>query len=620
MNEQTTHLPCGTVLHGAHCDYTVQRVLGQGTFGITYCASVRLKGALGAIDSNAVVAIKEFFMRELNGRAATRVLIGGDGTLFGRYKQLFMREAQHLSALQHGNIVRVLETFEANDTAYIVMEHVGGGNLDSHIQQQGRLAVREALRTACEVAAAVQCMHDHSMLHLDIKPANIMLRGDGTAVLIDFGLSKCFAADGQPETSTSIGLGTQGYAPIEQASYKSTDGFMPTLDVYALGATLFKMLTGSVPPGAAEVFNEGFPDDTLRDAGVSDDIAVFVEHAMQPSRRRRIQTAGEFAAEARRLMATAQGSVPPPGGARAARASRPSGRELEATEPAASPGDEKPSFEVHWRHNLPEERRQALRDMLRLMRKVGTCHMKNDEYGNPQEQRTVYGFASAAEATAALQKIDQAGRSSFMGMASPLTLHMALDMAFALEGMTGLPFRIAQAPHSADSTRLGGATLPGVPTVVFSPHDALMLDTGHAVVRLAGPAYGRQWNEPALVSLVCLGSKPLYKGMGFDVAYTQPCRDEVAPIGQGFYAVRSGDGWGVVTAANPFENLLGDECDNISCLGMHVLPGPGPLPFYIFGVVAHRHGATIFYECTGDRFVMKEVLSDEEMRERETWT
>lgn len=93
-------------------------------------------------------------------------------------------------------------------------------------------------------------MHSNKMLHLDLKPKNIMLDKDGKSYLIDFGLSKQYTETGEPESSTKVGAGTPGHAPIEQANYREGKGFPVTMDIYALGATMFKMLTGQRPPGS----------------------------------------------------------------------------------------------------------------------------------------------------------------------------------------------------------------------------------------------------------------------------------------------------------------------------------------------------------------------------------
>lgn len=297
-NNTTTSLAIGTILHGEAYDYKIMDVLGQGTFGITYKAKVEMKGALGRLDSNMYVAVKEFFMKEVNGRENSSVTSGStsNGGLFYYYRDKFEREARNLSTLSHPNIVKVLEAFHANGTTYYSMEYIDGISLDKKIAQspQGRIPLTEAIETLKQIGAAIAFMHSRNMLHLDVKPGNVMMRKDGTAVLIDFGLSKQYTSDGEPESSTKVGAGTPGYAPIEQASYHEGKGFPTMMDVYALGGTLFKMLTGQRPPEASEILNEGFPTDSLRQLFIPDNIVNSISKAMAPLKKDRWQTVDEF--------------------------------------------------------------------------------------------------------------------------------------------------------------------------------------------------------------------------------------------------------------------------------------------------------------------------------------
>lgn len=297
-NNTTTSLAIGTILHGEAYDYKIMDVLGQGTFGITYKAKVEMKGALGRLDSNMYVAVKEFFMKEVNGRENSSVTSGStsNGGLFYYYRDKFEREARNLSTLSHPNIVKVLEAFHANGTTYYSMEYIDGISLDKKIAQspQGRIPLTEAIETLKQISAAIAFMHSRNMLHLDVKPGNVMMRKDGTAVLIDFGLSKQYTSDGEPESSTKVGAGTPGYAPIEQASYHEGKGFPTMMDVYALGGTLFKMLTGQRPPEASEILNEGFPTDSLRQLFIPDNIVNSISRAMAPLKKDRWQTVDEF--------------------------------------------------------------------------------------------------------------------------------------------------------------------------------------------------------------------------------------------------------------------------------------------------------------------------------------
>ena len=290
----------GTMLRGKKRDYRIDRVLGQGTFGITYLAytKVTVDGDLGKLQPEIPVAVKEFFMGDINGREGSTVTTGGSGELFDKYRHKFARESANLANLNHANIVKVVETFEANGTSYYVMEYCGGGSLDTRIAECGGLPQGEALRYFGQIASALSYMHSRRMLHLDLKPGNVMLRTGGEAVLIDFGLSKQFTDDGEPESSTTIGGGTPGYASLEQANYNEDDSeskLPVTMDVYSLGATLYKMLTGKRPPVASDVLAR-FPEQPLRDHGVSDDVIAAIRHAMQPIPANRYQTVAAFAA------------------------------------------------------------------------------------------------------------------------------------------------------------------------------------------------------------------------------------------------------------------------------------------------------------------------------------
>lgn len=289
----TDALPVGTVLTGKAYRYTIEKVLDRGAFGITYKASVRMEGSLGTLDTGFTVAIKEFFMEKINGREKT-VVTGSrqDGT-FAYYKEKFIKEAISLGRLDHPNIVKVVEQFEANNTAYYVMEFIAGGSLDKKIADVGKLSEAQIVNYIWQIGAALQFMHARHILHLDLKPKNVMLTTDDKVKLIDFGLTKQFDDDGKPETSTTIGNGTPGYAPLEQADYKGDSPEFPaTMDIYALGATIFKMATGHRPPDASTVLNAGFPADEL--IGVSGKLKVVIKRAISPMTRNRYQTISQL--------------------------------------------------------------------------------------------------------------------------------------------------------------------------------------------------------------------------------------------------------------------------------------------------------------------------------------
>lgn len=285
-------LPQGSILRGKKFTYTITKVLGQGTFGITYLATTRIKGDLGMI--TVKVAIKEFFVKDLNIRNDDNtVALSSTANMAQKYGYAFQRESQNLSRLKHDGIVNVLEAFDANGTYYYSMEYLGGGTLDDKIKGVG-MPEAEAIRGINQVGDALQFMHDNNMLHLDLKPKNIMVREDGNLVLIDFGLSKQYDAKGTPESSSSIGLGTPGYSPLEQANHVAGKAFQPTIDVYALGATLYKMLTGKAPATATEILNFGFSSDELEARNVSPRTIDAIRQAMSPQVSKRPATVRKF--------------------------------------------------------------------------------------------------------------------------------------------------------------------------------------------------------------------------------------------------------------------------------------------------------------------------------------
>ncbi|MDE6553031.1 MAG: serine/threonine protein kinase [Muribaculaceae bacterium] len=285
----------GTILHGKTNDYKIVKPLGQGTFGITYLASVIMRGELGEIETGAFCAIKEFFMKDFNGRIESTVTSSSKDGAFGYYKEKFIKEARNLGRLKHPNIIKVMELFEENSTAYYVMEYIDGGSLDQQIRIHNGLSEPQTIRYTKQIGAALEYMHSNHMLHLDLKPNNVMIRDNGEAVLIDFGLSKQFDANGKPETTTKIGQGTPGYSPLEQAHFGKDDytTLPSTMDIYALGATIFKMITGSRPPEASMILNYGFPSDELDQKNCTPTLRMVIEKCMASKKNDRYQSVRE---------------------------------------------------------------------------------------------------------------------------------------------------------------------------------------------------------------------------------------------------------------------------------------------------------------------------------------
>lgn len=278
--------------------YTIQSVLGQGSFGITYLAStsITVPGPLGNIETEIKVAVKEFYMRDYCMRDDSGSVSFSDSSkdsMSRKYAKKFVKEALHLSKLDHQNIVKVAESFECNNTSYYVMEYLDGKCLDEYVTENIGLSEYESIKFIRQIGAALSYMHSQEMLHMDVKPKNVMLK-DGRCVLIDFGLAKQYDEQGQPESSTGLGAGTAGYAPLEQMNYSGDKEFAPTIDVYALGATLYKMLTSKTPPPASVILNDGFNRSELETINVSSDTIDVITMAMEPMKKKRIQTIDEF--------------------------------------------------------------------------------------------------------------------------------------------------------------------------------------------------------------------------------------------------------------------------------------------------------------------------------------
>ena len=247
-------LPAGTMLASRQRKYKIKKVLGQGGFGITYLATSRI--TVENITTEASFCIKEHYIHSMNERRGTSVIISNPNNVADVKNSLeaFLGEARRLNSLsRHDNIVRVNEVFEANGTAYYVMQFIDGQKLSTYVRGHdgGILPEVEALRITGEVGHALSFLHENRVTHLDVKPDNIMLNEDMRPVLIDFGLAKHYDKKGRPTSSIKVMGISEGYAPIEQ--YVGITEFTPEADVYALAATLFFMLTGQHPPVSTKI-------------------------------------------------------------------------------------------------------------------------------------------------------------------------------------------------------------------------------------------------------------------------------------------------------------------------------------------------------------------------------
>lgn len=303
-------LQTGTQLRSDAYTYSIERVLGSGSYGITYLATTHLKvkGPMGELDTEMKVAIKEFYMSDFNTRDDNG-LVGGikAGTLVEKYARKFRSEAVNLSTMQHPNIVKVLDCFDANNTFYYVMEYVDGENLNSYSRTMNGVPETEAVEYILCIASALDYMHSKRMLHRDLKPSNVMRRKrDGQLFVIDFGLSKQYEETDSPGSNTTAGLGTPGYAPLEQLNALDEGEFAPTLDIYALGATFYRILTGLTPPDTTIVMNNGLPTAELERRGVSQHTIDVIKAAMHFKRIERLQTVKQFVDMLKSKPATAQ--------------------------------------------------------------------------------------------------------------------------------------------------------------------------------------------------------------------------------------------------------------------------------------------------------------------------
>ena len=303
------HLQPNTTLQSGK--YRIERVLGQGGFGNTYIGINTV--------FNEQVAIKEFFMQGVtlreNDQVTVSISVPDNRDSFIEQKVKFKKEALRIRQLRNEHIVAVHDLFEENGTAYYVMDYVDGENLAERLKRTGKPMTEQEVRGILpQILDALKTVHDAGIWHLDLKPANIMLDKAGNVKLIDFGASKQLNAQkGGATTSTAISY-TNGYAPREQME-QNYDKFGPWTDIYALGATLYNLLTNKRPPLPTDI-----DDDITVDKhealpfpnSVSEETKALVLMMLNTNRLRRPQTIDSIIDAAKSGKTTSQHSFSQP--------------------------------------------------------------------------------------------------------------------------------------------------------------------------------------------------------------------------------------------------------------------------------------------------------------------
>lgn len=286
-------LPENHLLHG----YRLRRNIGSGGFGVTYLAEDELLGRRVVIKEHFPHALCERRMGTL--RVELQEPAGAESLEWSR--QNFIREARLLSSLDHHNIVKIFSFFEAYNTLYYVTEHINGCSLGDYAQTHYRNGTRitqdELFGLMVRVLDALHYLHSRRILHLDIKPDNILLTSNGRPVIIDFGA----AHENFGDAGTGV-VETLGYSPPEQSSHGSGE-LGPWSDLYAFGATLCYLLTATAPaPGAQRLLYDNFEPLASRPSLTDHfhrDLLAGIDRALSPAISGRYRSVDEWMADLR---------------------------------------------------------------------------------------------------------------------------------------------------------------------------------------------------------------------------------------------------------------------------------------------------------------------------------
>lgn len=272
--------------------YRIIRILGQGGFGITYLAEHTML--------DKMVAIKEFFPKEYCDRneSTSHVTVGTKNNveLVASLKRKFLKEAKNIAKLDHPGIVKIHDIFEENNTAYYVMDYIDGENLSNIVKSGGPLSENKAIEYIIKVGKALEYIHSKKMTHFDVKPTNIIIKKENDEpILIDFGLSKQYST-GSEETSTIINAVSNGFSPLELYNPENLKEFSPQSDVYSLGATLYYLLTGIVPPKAITLIESQLEIESQLDFldALSKNISKAIEQSLVINKDSRFESVSSF--------------------------------------------------------------------------------------------------------------------------------------------------------------------------------------------------------------------------------------------------------------------------------------------------------------------------------------
>ena len=280
--------------------YKVLNILGEGGFSLTYQGiwKTEVQGTLGKLPTDVPVCIKEFFFKDYCRRNPQTFFVETNNEtakeIFDKNKEKVIREARILSEIHHPNVVNVLEVFKQNNTVYIVMEFISGHSLKQEVEQSGVFTEDKLRPIIYKIGQALEYIHEKNILHLDIKPSNILITKNNSPKLIDFGISKRYDLANDQETSTTLQAASKGYASIEQYDSEAMQIFSPRPDIYSLGATMYFLLTGQTPTESILRASKGLQNPRELNPAISENTERVILKAMESNAPDRYGTVREL--------------------------------------------------------------------------------------------------------------------------------------------------------------------------------------------------------------------------------------------------------------------------------------------------------------------------------------